>query len=208
MKRSLLLVGVVLLLGATAARAQSVTVEELSCVPVGDNIVVHGTASGEPAGGSVRLYFRWEGHGEFFWSEMEPAAAGSYWGVLPKPERRTDQVEYYAAVFDAAGQEVKRSSTRVVNVKSDCKVKLAPREEGVAENLTVGETAAQQQGKSVLGFLCDGIVTRVNWQGIRRADDVCRACVVAWWQRKAVLIPPAGLVGILVVDGEPSPSRP
>ena len=64
--------------------------------------------------------------------------------------------------------------------------------------------------REVLAFLCDGIVTRINHAGIRRSDDVCRACVVAW--RKGILPGAlgAGLVGVVVTDEdpEPSPSRP
>ena len=86
-------------------------------------------------------------------------------------------------------------------------MKLAEREEGVADNLTVGETVAQQQGKGVLGFLCDGIVTRINYQGIRRSDEVCRACVVAWWRLPTALAA-VPITGILIIDDEPSPSRP
>jgi hypothetical protein len=75
----------------------------------------------------------------------------------------------------------------------------------------VGETSPKQQGKKVMAFLCDGIVTRINHAGVRRADEVCRACVAAWWQRKAVLIPAAAGVGVIITDEpepEPSPSRP
>ena len=88
---------------------------------------------------------------------------------------------------------------------------LSPKERGVAQNLTVGETSPKQQGKKVLAFLCDGVVTRINSAGVRRSDEVCRACVVAFWQRKAVLLAPiAGITGVVVTDQdpEPSPSRP
>jgi hypothetical protein len=101
----------------------------------------------------------------------------------------------------------------MVKVTKDCKVQLSEKERGVAENMTVGETSPKQQGKKVLAFLCDGVVTRVNSAGVRRADEVCRACVIAWWQRKGVIIPAAataGIVGVIVTDDdpEPSPSRP
>ncbi len=211
MTRSLLLAGAAALVLAASAQAQPTTnVDELRCVPVAGNAVVHGSASGEPAGSSIRLYFRWQGHDEFFWVEMEPEGAGRYWAIPPRPEQRNNQVEYYSTILDAAGKELARSAPRIAKVTGDCKIQLSPREQGVANNLTVGETAPHQQGKTVLGFLCEGIVTRINWQGIRRADEVCRACVIAWWERKAVLIPATGVTGILIVDPdpEPSPSRP
>jgi hypothetical protein len=66
----------------------------------------------------------------------------------------------------------------------------------------------------VMGFLCDGIVTRISFDNIKRADETCRACVVALWTVKDVLVPllAAGGVGgvtTIVVDRPPSsPSGP
>jgi hypothetical protein len=211
MNRSLPLAALAAFGFAAAAAAQpSISVEPTRCLPVTGNGIVRAAGAGEAAGGSARLYFRWRGHDEFFWVEMEPAGAGRYWGVPPKPERRNEEVEYYGALLDAAGREVARSEPQTTRVTGDCRVELSPQEEGVAANLTIGETAQHQEGKPVLGFLCEGIVTRVNFQGIRRADEVCRACVVAWFERKAVLLPATGVTGVLIIDPEPepSPSRP
>jgi hypothetical protein len=206
MKRILIAAGAALL-AATAIHAQSIEIEQLQCIPTGDNALVKATAANEPAGESPRLYFRWRNHGEFYWVELEPAGGGRFWGVFPRPERRNEEVEYYAALVDAAGAVVAKSTVRTVKVNGNCPVRLAEREEGVAGNLTVGETIAQQQGKGVLGFLCDGIVTRINYQGIRRSDEICRACVVAWWKLPTALAA-VPIVGILIIDDEPSPSRP
>jgi len=206
MKRILLAAGAALLV-ATAIHAQTIDIEQLQCLPTGDNALVKATASNEPAGESPRLYFRWRDHGETYWVELEPAGGGRYWSVFPRPERRNEEVEYYAALVDAAGAVVAKSAVRTAKVKGNCAVRLAAREEGVAGNLTVGETIAQQQGKGVLGFLCDGIVTRVNHQGIRRSDEICRACVVAWWKLPTALAA-VPITGILIIDDEPSPSRP
>jgi hypothetical protein len=143
---------------------------------------------------------------------LEAEPGGRFWATPPKPEKRNEQIEYYVALVDAAGKVVSRSEAQFVKVTGDCRIQLGPRERGMAENLTVGETSPKQQGKKVMAFLCDGVVTRINHAGVRRADEVCRACVVAWWQRKGVLIPVAGaaLVGIVTTDDEPepSPSRP
>ena len=206
MKRILLAAGAALLV-ATAIHAQTIDIEQLQCLPTGDNALVKATASNEPAGESPRLYFRWRDHGETYWVELEPAGGGRYWSVFPRPERRNEEVEYYAALVDAAGAVVAKSAVRTAKVNGNCAVRLAAREEGVAGNLTVGETIAQQQGKGVLGFLCDGIVTRVNHQGIRRSDEICRACVVAWWKLPTALAA-VPITGILIIDDEPSPSRP
>jgi hypothetical protein len=200
-----------LLLGtATAATAQSIVVEKPSCMPMEENGLVKATITSAAPGLAPRLYFRWRDHEDFYWVPLEVEPGGHYWATPPKPEMRNEQIELYAALVDAMGKPVARSESQLAPVTRDCKVQLSPKERGVAQNLTVGETSPKQQGKKLLGFLCDGVVTRVNYAGIRRSDEVCRACVVAWWP-KAVLAPAvAGIVGVVVTDQEPepSPSRP
>jgi hypothetical protein len=210
MKARILFAAGLLFAGTVAANAQSVSVDKLSCLPTEENGVVRAAASAA-AGQSLRLYFRWMEHEDFYWVIMEPEANGRFWAVPPKPEKRNERVELYAALVDPAGKVAARSEPQMVKVSSDCRVQLNAKERGVADNLTVGETSPKQQGKKILAFLCDGVVTRINSEGVRRSDEVCRACVIAWWQRKAVVIPAAAaLVGIVVTDDgpEPSPSRP
>src|SRR5437868_3233817 len=146
-----------LFLVATRAAAQSsITVEQAPCFPAGENQVVHGTAAGEAPGGSARLYFRWEERGGFYWVEMEHDGAGHYWAVPPKPEKRNPMVQYYGVLMDAAGREIARSGLHKTDVKADCHVELTPQQRGVAQNLTVGETTADQSHGGVMGFLCEG----------------------------------------------------
>jgi hypothetical protein len=198
-----------LMTAAGPIRAESITTEDPGCVPAEDNAVFRARISADAAGRPARLYFRWRDHKAFYWVPMETEADGRYWAVPPKPEKRNEQVEFYVALLDTAGNLTARSESRMVKVKDDCKVQLTEKERGVAQNLTVGETAPDQQGKEVFAFLCDGVVTRVNSQGIRRSDDICRACVVAWWPRKSVLLPAALVTGVIITDNpEPSPSRP
>ncbi|HET6347341.1 MAG TPA: hypothetical protein VFH51_20585, partial [Myxococcota bacterium] len=181
------------------------------CIPTEENGVVRATGATTGPGQSPRLYFRWKEHEDFYWVTMEAEPNGKYWAIPPKPEKRNEHVEMYGAVVDATGKVVARSQPLMAPVTKDCKVQLSEKERGVAENMTVGETSPKQQGKKVLAFLCDGVVTRVNSAGVRRADEVCRACVIAWWQRKGVIVPAtAGIVGIVVTDDdpEPSPARP
>ena len=199
-----------LLFASAAAHAQSVAVEKPSCMPSENNGLVRATAGTVAPGQSVRLYFRWKDHEDFYWVAMEAEPNGRFWATPPKPEKRNEQIEYYAALVDAAGKVIARSDTQMVPVTDDCKVQLGAKEKGVAENLTVGETSPKQQGKKVMAFLCDGVVTRVNSEGIRRADEVCRACVIGLlWLPKAI-IPAAVGVGIISdkQPPEPSPSRP
>ncbi len=211
--RTLFAAGLLLagLAGVTAAEAQSVALAKPGCLPSEENGVVRATGTTSVPGQSLRLYFRWREHEDFYWVAMEAEPNGRFWAIPPKPERRNEQVEIYGAVVDATGKVVARSEVQTVKVTQDCKVQLSEKERGVAENMTVGETSPKQQGKKVLAFLCDGLVTRVSSAGVRRADEVCRACVIAWWQRKGVIIPAAvGVVGIIVTDDdpEPSPARP
>lgn len=116
-----------------------------------------------------------------------------------------EPAEYFAAVHDAEGREVARSPMKVAEVRDDCKVAMTAQQAGEAENLTIGETATWQQGEEVFHWLCDGVVTRVDPLSVLRADERCRVCVIAWWQRPAVLIPAAlGVsgIGVTVLDDD------
>ncbi|HEY7213187.1 MAG TPA: hypothetical protein VIC28_01090 [Thermoanaerobaculia bacterium] len=206
--RTLIAAGLLLLAAAATAHAQSIAVEKTNCVPEEDNGVVKATASIGAPTQSPRLYFRWKDHEDFYWVEMEAEPGGRFWATPPKPEKRNEQVEIYGAVVDAAGKVVARSESQIVKVTHDCNVRLTEKERGVAENLTVGETSPKQEGKKVMAFLCDGVVTRVNSAGIRRADGVCRACVIAWWQRVPAVAPALLLIPPTIEPPEPSPARP
>lgn len=90
-----------------------------------------------------------------------------------------EPVEYFAAVFGPAGNLLARSPMMIGDVRSesDCEVALTPEQKGEAQNLIVGETASWQQGKPVFHWLCDGVVARIDPEGIKRADETCRTCV-------------------------------
>ena len=61
--------------------------------------------------------------------------------------------------------------------------------------------------KDELRARTDGIVSRINPNRIKRGDEVCRACVIAWFKKKAVLIPlTATPVGILLGGLEDAPA--
>lgn len=122
---------------------------------------------------------------------------------------KTEAGEYFVAVVDSSGKLLGRSEMRSVEVKKDCKVNLTPQQEGFAKNLTIGETAAWQKGEEVFHWECTGITTRRDPLNVLRADDRCRACVIAaWWPAAA---PGAALVAIGVTNDDPvevSRSRP
>lgn len=192
----------------TAAQAQSVSLVDLKCIPRKTNGVVKAAIIPDPAvGQSPRVYFRWKGQPAFYWAPMEVEPNSQYWSVFPRAEDRNTEVEYYVAVVDAAGKMVAQSEPRSAKVDADCDTKLSPKEQGVAENLIVGETTPNQYRKKVIGFLCPGLKIRIDHQGIRRADEECGPCGLAWLPPTALAT--AGVLGVILThDPEPSPSRP
>lgn len=90
-----------------------------------------------------------------------------------------EPVEYFGAVFGPTGNLIARSPMMVGEVRSqsDCKVELTPAQQGESLNLVVGETASWQRGTPVFHWLCDGVVARVNPEGVKRPDETCRTCV-------------------------------
>lgn len=127
-----------------------------------------------------------------------------------------EPAEYFTSVHDSEGNQLDKSKTKVVEVRENCRQDLTPKQRGEAENLTVAESAHWQRDEEVFHWLCAGIVTRLNPLGIKRADEVCRACVIAWWKKPKIIIPAATAVavggGILLYDdndqGAVSPSVP
>lgn len=100
-------------------------------------------------------------------------------------EFRHEPVEYYGALFDASGNQLARSDIKVVPVRDDCELKLTPQQKGESENLIVGETTTLQ-GKDenkLFHWECSGIVTRIDPNGVRRAD-VCRDPFIALWEEE------------------------
>lgn len=90
-----------------------------------------------------------------------------------------EPVEYFVAVEGPSAQVIAQSPMMIAEVRqpSSCRVELSPEQRGEAANLVVGETAGWQAGEPVFHWLCDGVVTRVGDNNIKRADESCRACV-------------------------------
>lgn len=145
------------------------------------------------------------------WMELLDDAAFNEW----LGELKNEPAEYYAAVFDAYGRRVAMTDVKVVEVRKKCDTELNQAELGRANNLIVGETSEWQISEDVFHWLCDGVISRVDFNGIWRADDRCRACVIAWWKKKSFLVPAAGgltTTGVVLIgrdDPKPaSPTRP
>ncbi|HUP43346.1 MAG TPA: hypothetical protein VM599_09060 [Thermoanaerobaculia bacterium] len=196
-----------------AAQTPAIQIEEVDCLPNLNNGVIRATVQPEIAGAEVRLYFRWDDHGPYYFEAMVAAGGGTYWATPPKPIDANHQVDAYVAVVDPAGEVVGSPSERVlVPVTDDCDVVLSEHERGMAENLVVGEIEEEQHGEEVLGFLCDGIISRISHDGVLRADSICRRCIFAWWDKPEALLPAALLLGNRSKQPpepvEASPSRP
>ena len=123
-----------------------------------------------------------------------------------------EPAEHYISVHDANGRQLARSPTQVTEVRKNCRVDLSPQERGEAENLTVGETAVWQRDEAVFHWLCDGIVSRIDPTDVLRSDGVCRACVIAWWKKKKVLVTATSTIPIsvgVVINKDPEdPASP
>lgn len=191
----------------------NISLGTLDCLPVTANQGLSVTVKPDVGGTYVRLYFRWKDHGDFYYINMMPLGGGNYWASFPKPETKNKQSEYYVDVVEPDGTILAKTDIKIVDVKAkkDCPVTLTPIEDGFANNLTVGETVKDQKGKAVLGWLCDGIVTREDWQNILRPDDVCRHCVAAiWWGRVIPGVAVAGgvVTGVIIHNNPPKPASP
>ena len=104
-----------------------------------------------------------------------------------------EPVEYFVALAGASGQTIAQTPMMVGEVQSQsaCEVELTPEQLGEAANLVVGETAPWQIGEPVFHWMCDGVVTRIGANNVKRADESCRTCVPCI-SRSAVLSNPQG----------------
>lgn len=195
------------------AQNPTVSVETVACVPNNDNGVIRAQLTNEVGGTEPRLYFRWDEHGDFYWVALNAVGGGDYWAVPPRPIDENQRIEYYVSVVDPQGNVVLRSETVEAPVlpQDECEVELNEWQEGMAANLTVGETAETQRGESVTGFQCYGIVSRIGPDGIIREDDFCRRCVVALFPQQQIIIPTAvvaaGGISTSIIDNEEEPER-
>jgi len=140
--------------------------------------VINLSATPETGWSSVRTYFRKAGSPEFYYVEMRSAGRGKYWAALPRPEESTTSVEVQMAVRDVEGKET-RTPVQKVPVTTSCSLSLTPEQNGYAQNLVVGETAPNQAGQVVAGFLCEGVISRIDAGGNLKPDDSCRRILMA-----------------------------
>jgi hypothetical protein len=184
------LLALVLLALAASAFAQAPVISPAppKCIPKRDNAVVVAHVWPETGWSSVRVYFRKEGLADFYYLEMEQAEDATYWASLPKPEGDTKVVEIQVAVVDAQSRET-RGPLDKVQVSSDCDLSLSAAELYAAQNLIVGETVQSQKGGAVVGFLCDGIISRLDLAGLLSGDEYCCQALMAAAGKGKKLLP-------------------
>lgn len=203
-----------LVVTATAFAEPSIEATFPSCVPSQGNSVVKVALKPDTGWALVRAYFRATENKADFFMEMRAVGDGRFFAVLPKPDSKTSAVEMYVVARDAEGRPVK-SGPITVKASGGCKVTLTEEEQRYAQNLVVGNTVVDQEGKVVEGFLCDGIVSRIDVKGALRPDEQCRRVLIAAAAANSALIPAlvvgAAGAGVLIIDKddkEPnSPSR-
>ena len=120
-----------------------------------------------------------------------------------------EPVEYFVAVYDSYGEQVAATDVMAAPVTEGCPAGLSEQEAGAALNLSIGESAPWQEGRPLYHWKCHGVVTRIDHRQVPRADEICRACVVAF-DLKEVVAPVALAtgVGIIIDQPDPSPTRP
>lgn len=212
--RRLLIVGAILLCPQDVA---AIRLDSIDCIPEAENgnAVITAHIEEIDVGSWPNLYFRAYGSSDFYYVQMQAEVGKLFWAVLPKPEPKTESVEYYASIVGPTGEKSFKSQLEMANVTDSCRQQLSARQFGNASNITVGETTPNQTREKVLGFECDGIVIRIDWRNIMYPDEVCRErCVIAWRNKKSILIPgaaggiAAGLITLIIAPDERPEASP
>ena len=214
------------------AQIPSLEVEPLVCLPKDGNrnLEVRTEPTELPEGWGMRTYFRRQDHGNFYYVPTYPydedlrpdlldADTGkvliekywTQWGVFPKPLDENVSAEYYVSIHNEEGQAVAQSETNIVEVTDDCEVDMVENQRDFAEELVIGETVVDQQGKKVIWWQCDGMDTRIGVAGDLREDRSCFPAII-WWKNPKLMIPLAvvgiGITTVIIDDGDETPASP
>ena len=209
MKRSLLPLAVALVatiapIAPATAQVTRVVTAPLECLPATGNGVAYVSVQPDLEHREVRLYFRRDDFGDFYYVAMEREEPGVLSGVFPVPEESNELAEYYAAVLDG-GRVVSQSTVRQVEVTDDCDPELTQEQRDRASQLRVGETSLSQKYRKVAWWECIGVSERIDVFGEVRDDTSC--IPVGWWMRPEMLVPVsvagAGVTSVVLIDDEP-----
>lgn len=188
------------------AQVPRALIGDLACIPRDGHAVAQAVAGPLANTEEVRIYFRRQGYGDFYWVPARPTSDGRFWGVLPVPEPDNKIAELYAAVV-AMPTGAPRAQSRVITVpvEQNCRVQLGNAQQADAGHLIVGETSLGQKFRKVAWWQCEGIRERIDVRGEKRDDEACLP--LAWWQRPELLAPllVVGGGGGIIVTPEPPP---
>jgi hypothetical protein len=166
-----------------AAPAATAAATAPTCAAGGDNVLIQWS---KPAaqGEHLRVYFRSSEEEVEHYMVMRSVDGGSTWAVLPKVAQQTPAIEYRVVSVGANG--LNNLASGRIPVRAECGT---PQLTGAAaegsDGLIVGLTA---EGNVVpKGFLCEGIVGKIEVDGEMRAHRGCR--------KAAPLAVAAGAVG-------------
>lgn len=188
------------------AQGPRTMVTPIPCLPAAGNGVATAVVQPDATGGEeVRLYFRREGYGDFYYVVMEGDEPGRHWGVFPVPEEGNHVAEYYAAVVRPGGRVLAQSPVQTVGVSRECGAVLSAEQSRRAASLAIGETSLSQKHRKVAWWECVGVTERIDVLGEHREDASCER--VAWWERPELLVPlglaGAGITSVGIVDDQP-----
>lgn len=176
----------------------------LECLPANGNAAGRVSVQPDLDRFDVRLYFRRDGFGDFYYVEMEREDQGVFTGVFPVPEESNERSEYYAAVLDG-GRVVSQSAVRQVDVTPDCDPHLTSEQRQRASQLRIGETSLSQKYRKVAWWECIGVSERIDVFGEVRDDTSC--IPVAWFTRPEMLVPVSlagvGVTSVVIIDEAP-----
>ncbi len=167
-------------LGAGAsAQVPRVLIGDLACIPRDGHAVAQAVAGPLAPSEEVRVYFRRQGYGDFYWVPARPSSDGRFWGVCRSPSPTTSRPRSTPPWSAANG--VPRAQSRVISVpvEPNCRVQLGNAQQADSQHLVVGETSLGQKFRKVAWWRCDGIRERVDVRGERRDDESCLP--LAWW---------------------------
>ena len=201
-----LLLAAVLSGDPAAAQVPRALIGDLACIPRDGHAVAQAVAGPLASTEEVRIYFRRQGYGDFYWVPARPTSDGRFWGVLQVPEPDNKIAELYAAVV-ATPTGAPRAQSRVITVpvEPNCRVQLGNAQQADAGHLIVGETSLGQKFRKVAWWQCEGIRERIDVRGEKRDDEACLP--LAWWQRPELLAPllVVGGGGGIIITPEPPP---
>src|SRR4051812_4516873 len=85
------------LAAGVAAQVPRALIGDLACIPRDGHAVAQAVAGPLASTEEVRIYFRRQGYGDFYWVPARPTSDGRFWGVLPVAEPDNKIAEVYAA---------------------------------------------------------------------------------------------------------------